>query len=585
MKSLCSLLFCLSLMTLFGQQFTPITEGTIVNTRSDSRSCNFIDLNGDFLDDIFISNGPSTGENNMLYLNENGIFRAVTDDPIVQDQGKSDGATFGDVDNDGDLDAFVVTWYGQRNFFYRNNGDNTFTFEAGTATFGGTFSETAAFGDYDRDGWLDLYVTNSTNFTTNTYAIKRNQLWHNTKDGKFERVATGEIVLDANISRSVQWIDYDQDGDTDLWVANEENEPNYLYENQEGVFMKRTDIGLNNLNRSSTGSSWGDVDNDGDLDLFVANFSNQRNQLFINNGSEGFQEDFSSVLREESCSFGSAFADFDNDGDLDLFVTNGFCDGELHNFLYQNDGKGNFTKDENSIPDLSTNCSFGAAWGDMNGDGYLDLVIANCKGNAAQSPSNTLLRNNGGTNNFIKFHLEGVQSNRSAIGAIVRVKANIGGADVWQMREISGQSGYNGQNSLTVHFGLAEVETVDSVLIKWPSGQLDTLTNLASGEIYSIVETSISQVVKTSNLLPIQLQIFPNPITSTQLSYQIEGNIDLSKEHYLEVLGVDGREKWRTPIVQRNDSLSIHHLASGIYFIRLRQRERSSRLIRFGVQK
>lgn len=585
MKSLCTLLFSLSLMTLFGQQFTPITEGSIVNTRSDSRSCNFIDLNGDFLDDIFISNGPSTGENNMLYLNENGTFKAVTNDPIVEDNGKSDGATFGDVDNDGYLDVFVVTWYGQRNFFYRNNGDNTFTFEGGTANFGGTFSETAAFGDYDRDGWLDLYVTNSTNFTTNTDAIKRNQLWHNTRDGKFERITTGEWVRDANISRSVQWIDYDQDGDTDLWISNEENEPNYLYENEGDTFTKRTDIGLNNLNRSSTGSSWGDVDNDGDLDLFIANFSNQRNQLFFNNGAAGFQEDFSSVIREPSCSFGSAFADFDNDGDLDLFVTNGFCDGEIQNFLYQNDGKGNFTKDESSIPDLSTNCSFGAAWGDMNGDGYLDLVIANCKGNAVQSPNNTLLRNNGGDNNFIKFHLEGVQSNRSAIGAIVRVKADIGGEAIWQMRAISGQSGYNGQNSLTVHFGLANAEKIDSVLIEWPSGQRDTLTELAVREIYSITETPTSQVVKASNLLPIQLHVFPNPTTATQLSYQIKGEFNLSKDSYLQILGVDGREKWSTPITQRNDSLSINELVSGIYFIRLRQGEKGSTLVRFSVQR
>jgi len=290
-KPLSLFIFCsLSILPLFGQQFTPITQGDIVTTPSDSRSCNFIDLNGDFLDDIFISNGPSTGQNNMLYINENGSFKTVTDDPIVQDNGKSDGATFGDVDNDGDLDIFVVTWYGQRNFFYRNNGDNTFIFEGGTANFGGTYSETAAFGDYDRDGWLDLYVTNSTNFTTNAASVKRNQLWHNTQDGKFERITTGEIVMDANITRSVQWLDYDQDGDTDLWISNEENEPNYLYENEEGVFTKRIDIGLNSLNRSSTGSSWGDVDNDGDLDLFVANYQEQRNQLFINNGADALQK-------------------------------------------------------------------------------------------------------------------------------------------------------------------------------------------------------------------------------------------------------------------------------------------------------
>ncbi|MEM0992720.1 MAG: FG-GAP-like repeat-containing protein [Bacteroidota bacterium] len=573
------LLYCLA----FSQQFTPVSIGDIVNTPSDSRSCHFIDFDGDFFDDIFITNGPASGQNNMLYLNEGGRFRTVTNDPIVQDNGKSVGATFGDVDNDGDLDAFVTTWYGQRNFFYRNNGNQTFTFEAETANSVGTFSETAAFGDYDRDGWLDLYVTNSTDFVTNTDAIKRNQLWHNQKDGTFERISEGEIVRDPNISRSVQWVDYDQDGDTDLWLANEESEPNYLYENNNGVFSKRTDIGLNDLNLSSTGSSWGDVDNDGDLDLFVANFGNQFNQLFINEGAAGFREDQSSALRERSCSFGSAFADFDNDGDLDLFVTNGFSEGELTNFLYQNDGKGNFTKDETSIASLSTNCSYGAAWGDIDWDGYLDLVIANCKGGAALSPANTLLRNNGGSNRFIYFQLEGVQSNRSAIGSIIRVKANINGEDVWQMRKVSAQSGYCGQSSLRQHFGLGNAAIIDTTIIEWVSGARDTIANLPSGATFTLLETPVSQIENVASLLPIQLQLMPNPTTSGSLRYTVTGDFTWINHSVLEVIDVEGKQRIHQSIHASSGTLDISQLAAGIYFVRIRQRNRIGRWERISV--
>jgi len=129
------------------------------------------------------------------------------------------------------------------------------------------------------------------------------------------------------------------------------------------------------------------------------------------------------------------------------------------------------------------------------------------------------------------------------------------------------------------------LQPYDSVLIEWPSGQKDTLTALNTGEIYSIIEAPISQVISTNQLLPIQLKVFPNPTTSTQLSYQIEGDFNITKKSYLQILGVDGKEKLQSPITQKSDSLSINNLASGIYFLRLRQGEQSSALVRFSVQR
>ncbi|MEK7256849.1 MAG: CRTAC1 family protein, partial [Bacteroidota bacterium] len=256
----------------------------------------------------------------------------------------------------------------------------------------------------------------------------------------------------------------DGDGDLDLYVSNEENQPDNLYRNDGGgTFTKLTNAdgapGLSN--RSSMSSSWGDVDNDGDLDLFVANSEflvAQNNQLFKNDGDGTFTEiTTGQLVTDGGCSYGSNFEDYDNDGDLDLAAANGYCNGQIVNFLYQNDGQGNFSRDHESIENLTTPCSYGAAWGDVNNDGFPDLVIATCKNSSgAPLPSDLFYLNNGNCNNWLKIKLQGTTSNRSAIGAKVWVKATIGGQQVTQLREISAQSGYCGQNSLVAHFGLGD---------------------------------------------------------------------------------------------------------------------------------
>ncbi len=567
---LCFLLFFSG--TIQAQQFEQITSGSIATSQKDSRSCNFIDLNGDGFDDIFISNGPSGGQNNQLFLsNGNGTFGTIFNDPITQDQGASDGASFADVDNDGDLDAFVVTWYGERNYFYRNNGDGSFTFESSTAHTGnGTYSETCAWGDYDQDGWLDLYVTNSTDFVVNAAVTKRNQLWHNLGDGTFERITTGAPVSDADISRSVQWIDYDQDGDTDLFVSNEENERNRLYENNNGTFTNVSNP-VTSVVRSSTGSSWADIDNDGDLDLFVANFSNQDNQIFRNNGDGSFTAINSGPQsNDDGCSFGSAFGDFDNDGDLDLFVTNGFCGNGLQNFLYKNNGSGSFSRDDSSIEDLSTQCSFGAAWGDYDNDGFLDLIVANCKGSNSQSqPRNTLLHNLGNDNNWIKFRLEGRVSNRSAIGARIRLKAQIDGDEVWQTRVISAQTGYNGQNSLTAHFGLKDANVVDSVEVYWPSGLISRRGPLGIGTTYELLEPTTNNASGLNTNRP-SIRVAPNPVQD-QLYVEIDEQLKQG-ESQIELVDASGRVVLKQAFQPLNAiNLFVGHLPPGMYVLHLTQ--------------
>jgi len=494
--------------------FTQITTGPVVTTPSDSRSVNWADVNGDGFEDLFISNGPSGGQNNALYLNQgDGTFQAVSGDPIVQDGSPSDGATFADIDNDGDLDAFVVTWYGVVNYFYRNNGA-TFTRVADAVTGSiGTYSETAAWGDYDNDGFVDVYITNSD-------GDKRNMLYRNKGDDSFERITAGAWVTEADLSRCVNWVDYDNDGDSDLFVTNESNQANDLFRNDDnGSFTKIAAAPLTTSLRGSMSASWGDVDNDGDFDVVVANagyFQTQNNQLFLNSNGNFTEMTSGQLVTDGGCSYGSAFGDVDNDGDLDLAVANGYCNGAIVNFLYLNDGAGNFTRATTET--LNTPCSFGLAFGDYDNDGFLDLAIATCKNaTASPQPNNLLYRNNGNDNNWLKIKLEGVVSNRAAIGAKVRIKTTAG----WQLRYISAQSGYNGQNSLVAHFGLGGANSVDSVTIEWPSSIRQYLTQVAANQQLFVVEEDATSV-KAAGLFQ-QFAVHPNPAGST---LQLQGNLE-----------------------------------------------------------
>lgn len=550
------------------QSFTPITEGHLVTTASASRSCNFVDVNNDSWDDIFISNGPSAGQNNMLYINQqDGTFELVTDDPIVQDNGKSDGVTFADVDNDGDLDAFVVTWYGQKNFFYRNNGNGTFSYESEPGSLG-TYSETAAWGDYDNDGWVDLYLTNSEGTS------KRNLLYHNLQDGSFERITTGALVLDSKAARSADWIDYDGDGDIDLYVTNENNTANHLFQNSNGVYTKITDNAIVQDTRSSAGSSWADFDNDGDFDLFVANWQNQNNQLFINQGDGVFTTvTTGDVVSDQGCSFGSSFADYDNDGDLDLFVCNAFCTGE-NNFFYEN-VEGVFQKISNEAPVTDTGWTFGCAWGDMDNDGYLDLALANCKDD---NQTNALYHNENTGYNWFKINCIGTTSNTSAIGTVVRIKATIDEKSIWQTRHITAQSGYCSQNSLAVHFGLKNATNIDSLIINWTSGQRDIYTHLAVNQFcsiregqgfYCVLTTSTTSVEAKSNFF----KIYPNP--SKDSLVQLTFFSERSQHFKINILDINGKiiKPYHHKIEGQGElqiEMDLKDLPAGVYMVEVR---------------
>ena len=564
---------------LNAQLFTKITAGNIVSSFSDSRSVNFIDINNDDKLDIFISNGPSGGQDNFLYINNgDGTFSSLVNDPIVEDFGKSDGATFADVDNDGFIDAFVVNWYGQDNFFYHNNGNGSFSYlpnvEMGEI---GTHSETASWADIDKDGLVDLYVSNS----GQNNSAEENLFYKNNGNLNFSRLTNGDFVTETDFSRSVNFTDYDNDGDLDLFVTNESNQANDLYQNEgDGTFVKIESGLIVTSHKKSMSSSWGDIDNDGDLDLFVANagyFEEQANQLFRNEGNGQFTDITSLEMSADmGCNYGSTFADYNNDGYLDLFVGSGYCSAsKLKDFLYKNDGMGNLIRDTESIPDIPQKCSFGAAWGDYDNDGFLDLMIAQCRNGTGQlAHANSLFHNNGNANNWIKIKLQGVESNRSAIGSKVRIKTSVNGVSMWQLREISAQSGYCSQNSLLAHFGLGVATEVDSIIVEWPNGLIQVLEHQNSNLLLKITEGVVDATINPAVFTQIDLQCSPNPVHDIlEIKLQFNKLQTIKSNMALLVFDNLGRKVYSNKLDNVNSifnySVDTKKWLPGLYFVQI----------------
>ncbi|MDC8002851.1 FG-GAP-like repeat-containing protein [Aureisphaera galaxeae] len=564
-NTLIALILCVAPVAMnFAQSFQETSIPDLTTTPSASRSANFVDVNGDGWDDIFITNGPFAGQDNMLYINnQNNTFTTVTVDDIVSDGDRSDGASFADADNDGDLDVFVVTFgasgVGKKNYFYRNNGDGSFTYEP-TIAMGIplTYSEMATWIDANDDQNLDLYFTNSVGSLQNMY-------FENLGDGSFQQETSLSITDDVLASRSIDWIDYDGDGDCDLFVTNEEGQTNSLFRNDgPDNFTQIFDSTITLSFRNSAGSSWGDIDNDGDFDLFVANYgsSGQANQLYINDNGTFTEDTASAVAVPSTSSFGSSFADVDNDGDLDLFVCNAFLAGQNNNFLYINDGNGNFTQDTSSDLANHSGWTFGCAFGDYNNDGWLDALLANT---LSENQTNSLYENTGTGNNWVKLHCQGTDSNYSAVGAVVKILATINGNPVWQTRKIAASSGYCSQNSYTVHFGLGNSTSIDEVIVEWPVGTTEIFDASTTNQTYDIIEGegTLGNIDTTS----IPFSVYPNP-AAQELTVQLKHGWSSDVEAI--VYATNGQKIITSNTEQGNTkTIDVAGLSQGVYFIQL----------------
>ena len=444
---------------------------------------------------------------NVLYRNNgDGTFTDVTDTTGVGDTGWGMGCAFADYDNDGDADLYVTNY--KANLFYRNNGDGTFKrFSSGAGGIGDDgFGAGIAWGDYDRDGYLDLYVGNYIEYTKvpqgdevffpYDFFGQTNLLYLNKGDGGFINITDAAKVNGGfHLTLGVAAADYDADGDLDLYLANDTDQ-NILYRNDGELTFTNTnrpdarsrtgDI------RSGMGIAWGDYDTDGDLDIFVTNWLDESNVLYRNNGNGTFTDVsaksgvFESGLGK-TC-WGTALFDADNDGDLDIFFSAGHIDpasweahGQADVFL-QNNGDGTFS-DISETVGLRKFDAYGVGRGvavaDYDADGDLDIFIVNSSGKPM------LLRNDGGNRKqWLQIRTVGTVSNRDGIGAVVKVSAG----NLHQIQQVAAGDSYLSQSSIDVEFGLAHHKTVDRIVIQWPSGIVQTLTDVQANQRLVVVE-------------------------------------------------------------------------------------------------
>lgn len=570
-------LFCAASLAggVAAQDFTAVTEGGIVSEGRYAEGASWGDVNGDGHADLFV---PHLHEDrtNALYLSDGeGSFTEVTSGPVVSTVGQSTGGFFGDIDNDGDLDLFVARYFGVANQLFLNDG--TGRFEAATETpmaEDAGFSFGASLVDYDQDGWLDIFVVNG----FQTLGGEANYLYRNDGDGTFRKVTTGAIVTEVAGSSNATWADYDGDGDADVFVANGggnglQVQESFLYENNgDGTFAQHPASALGIATTRASNGSWADYDNDGDFDLLVTNFLGQNNDLYQNNGEGTFTRVREGVLvADGGDTVSSAWGDYDNDGWLDVYVTNDFNED---NILYHNGGDGTFTRVLTELPSQEGGRSNGATWHDVDQDGFLDLYVPN--GQRPEVQSNRLYRNEGRSgHHWIQIHCVGTASNRAALGAEVRVWAQLDGQARWQLRQVAGTAGFNAQPSLTTAFGVQRATQVDSVVITWPSGQVDRYADLRINTHYTATEGAgiaprASPLEKEIPTPGFALSNHPNPFRqATTLSYTLPVAGPVSVEVY-DLLGRRvARQAYRYRAAGTHPWVFEAPQAAGQYLVRL----------------
>jgi enediyne biosynthesis protein E4 len=486
------------------------------------------DYDGDGWQDVLLINGGSfvdtrvaAAARHALYRNNgNGTFTDKSANSGIGVAGYAMGVCSADYDNDGWPDVYV-TGVGS-NRLYRNNGSGGFVDVTTKAGAGGTglWSSSCAFGDIENDGDVDLFVTNYVDFSVtnnkycaaagdirvychpNVYNSLPNILYRNNGDGTF-----ADITREAGVYRTdgnglgVVFGDYDEDGWTDIYVAND-SVPNFLFHNKgKGIFEEVgfwAGVALGGEGRplAGMGTDMADIDGDGLLDIIVTNLDRETHSLFKNLGKGLFTNvTFESGVGEATLpfvGFGAAFVDYDNDSDNDLVIVNGdITDNvarirdntsyEQRNLLLDNNGAGKFRDvGPRSGPGFALKkVSRGLAAGDLDNDGDVDLIVAN------NGQTVDVLRNDGGNrNNALLIRTVGSKSNRDGIGA--RFKLTVNGRTL--MRHVKAGSSYQAQNDLRVHFGMGSARMADKLEVLWPGGEITTLEQIEANQILTVTE-------------------------------------------------------------------------------------------------
>ena len=499
---------------------------------SISGGVGLIDCDNDGKLDIVVVNGSTIdhlrhgGDPMITLYHQDSRFRFtnITESAGLSRKGWGMGIAIGDYDNDGLPDIFVTGYNG--NALYHNLGSCKFedvTEKAGVA--GGGFSTGAAWADYDHDGDLDLFVSRYVHFDMDKLPTfgsdektcrfkgirvqcgpwgmvgESDMLFHNRGDGTFEEVSKKAGVDDPDryYGLGAVWGDYDDDGWPDLYVANDSG-PNYLYHNKhDGTFedvsmLAGIAVSGDGLQQGSMGVDWGDYLHDGRIGMFVTNFTEQPDTLYRNLGKGQFSDvTWPAKLAQPTyvnVGWGTGFVDFTNNGWLDIFIANGHVYPQMDQIpgaaryaepmqLFRNKGDGTFDDISSVFSGIPNASRRGAAFGDLKNDGNIDIVTVDMDG-----PPQLLLNITKNTNHRVLFKLIGTKSNRMAIGAKVTVTTG----KLVQTAEVRAGGSYISSSDPRLHFGLAAENAMDSVTVRWPDGDNETLKNVAADFIYTITE-------------------------------------------------------------------------------------------------
>lgn len=539
------------------QIFQKITGQQIVRDSGYGSGCAWGDYNNDGRLDLIVTSYNDFGSSTypLLYKNlGNEIFQLDVNNAIMTNSlYHTLACAWGDYNYDGKLDLFISTGMNQTELLYKNLGNGNFT-RITNIPFPTGQSGGVCWTDYNKDGYLDILIVRH----------NYNLLYKGLPNGNFEQINTGPIVTDYGLHRRAAWGDYNNDKYPDLFVVNGNYQNDNLYiNNKNGTFTKITTGPVVSSGGWGSGCSWGDYNNDGWLDLFVAN--GHQNFLYKNNKNGTFTRITTGEIATDSDnSFGCNWGDYDNDGDLDLFVAN---NERQFNRLYRNDGNDNFTKVTNEVLTNEISSSVGSAWGDYNNDGKLDLFVVN-QGYNTPPENDFLYKNTGASPWYLIIRFWG-----GGIGT--RVKIRIG--NYIAIREVSGGNSCASQDMPWVHFGLGflgnnPTNTIDSVIVDWHDGTREVLTNIQPNQtinFYGII--SVQQISTETPKKYFLEQNYPNPFNPyTNIKYAIthSGNVQIT------IFDISGKEI--ETIVNENHTPGTYlikydgsKLGSGVYFYKL----------------
>jgi M6 family metalloprotease-like protein len=536
--------------------FTNVTTTAGVSDSSESFGVSAVDYDNDGWTDIYVTNKTS----NRLYKNNgDDTFTNTAVAAGVADTDINRSGIWGDYDNDGFNDLYVTTYntviLTKKNKLYKNNGDGTFTNQTTSDLSYADKSMGAAFADYNNDGYIDVFIT---------VDIYKSRLYKNNGDGSFTLDTLSGINYKAR-GNSATWGDYNNDGFPDLYiVTREETKPSTLWKNNgDGTFTDVTSIaGVGNFSIGS-GAAWGDFDNDGYFDLAVCNEGGE-NRLYKNNGNSTFTDVASSVsVSDGGINYSPVWVDYDLDGYLDLYIAR-----SGPNRLFKNLGNGTFTEIAGRMGISTSAATLGASVLDFNNDGFPDIYL----GSSSATISNVLYCHAGSGNRWLKISVTGTVSNRNAVGTKITVVS--GG--LRQIREINAGTGYMSQNSYTQFFGFGTVATVDSLIIRFPSGRIYKMANVATNQHLIIDESkvSVNEIAEVPDKFHVW-QNYPNPFNPvTVIDYQLPTDNYITLKVY-NVIGqevatlVDGVKEAGFHSVSFDATSASGGLPSGVLFYRL----------------